>query len=135
MEKYKNSIDVVTSLCRYLKRQSDFKVFAYEKDENYRGDYIAVNSLSVNYGKWADSNLINLNIHAQDNSSGSLNKESLSRIYENVCNLIPYTNEMTETEDQPLIVDGIAYSISSDSNVMKDNDETHFINLRIKVQF
>lgn len=135
MEKYKNSIDVVTSLCRYLKQQSDFKVFAYKKDENYRGDYIAVNSLSVNYGKWADSNLINLNIHAQDNSSGSLNKESLSRMYENVCNLIPYTNEMTETEDQPLMVDGIAYSISSDSNVMKDNDETHFINLRIKVQF
>ena len=56
-------------------------------------------------------------------------------MYENVCNLIPYTNEMTETEDQPLMVDGIAYSISSDSNVMKDNDETHFINLRIKVQF
>ena len=135
MEKYKNSIDVVTSLCRYLKQQSDFKVSAYEEDENYRGDYIAVNSLSVNYGKWADSNLINLNIHAQDNSSGSLNKESLSRMYENVCNLIPYTNEMTETEDQPLMVDGIAYSISSDSNVMKDNDETHFINLRIKVQF
>lgn len=118
-----------------MKQQSDFKVFAYEKDENYRGDYIAVNSLSINYGKWADSNLINLNIHAQDNSSGSLNKESLSRMYENVCNLIPYTNEMTETEDQPLMVDGIAYSISSDSNVMKDNDETHFINLRIKVQF
>lgn len=135
MEKYKNSIDVVTTLCRYLKQQGDFKVFAYEKDESYRGDYIAVNSLSVNYGKWADTNLINLNIHAQDNPSGSLNKQRLSRMYEDVCNLIPYTNEMTETEDQPLMVDGIAYSISSDSNAMKDNDKTHFINLRIKVQF
>lgn len=135
MGKYKNSIDVVTTLCRFLKQQSDIKVFAYEKDENYHGDYIAVNSLSVNYGKWADSNLINLNIHARDNQSGSFNKEKLTKMYEFVSNLIPFTNEMTETEDPPLMIDGIAYSISSDSNAMKDDDETHFINLRIKVQF
>lgn len=54
IERSKNSIDVVTSLCRYLKQQSDFEVFAYEKIKTIRGDYIAVNTSISNYGKWAD---------------------------------------------------------------------------------
>lgn len=134
MEKYRNAIDVVTTLAVFLRERTDYRIFPYNKDDDYSGDYIVINNLPFTYGKLVNDNAINVNVHALNNPSGSLNKQNLSRMYQDVVSLIPYTNDSIES-DNALILDNISYEIQSDSNVMDDKDNTHFINLRIKVKF
>lgn len=129
-----NGLKAVTDLAVYLSKNTTVKVFKHEKKTGFTGEYIVVNSLPFAFGKVVnDDNVLNLNIHVPDQKSGEVDSKRLGEIYAEVAGFIPTQNDTEDTDG--LLLDGSYYSISSDSNPIKDTDGTHFINLIIKVKF
>lgn len=128
-----NSMHAVTTLAVYLSKGVSEKVFKYEKTANYNGEYIVVNALPFVFGKvHEDNNKLNLNLHVPDKSDGQTDTKRLSDMLSEITSLIPYSSDEEDVEE--LYVQGMFFSISSDSNAIKDSDNTHFINLKIKVR-
>lgn len=129
-----NGIQAVTDLAVYLSNNTEIKVFKYEKQTGFNGEYLVVNSLPFAYGSPFNSQgTLNLNIHIPDLGSGLPNTKRLAEVAKMIMELISVS---LDTEDShPLEINGAFYQIESDSNVMRDEDNTHFINIVIKVMF
>lgn len=130
-------IQAVTDLAVYIQRNvPDTKVFKYEKSVNYKGNYICVNKLPTAFGSMVnDTTILNVNVHVQDKTDQRPDTKALEELTQKVAALIPYKNVSTEDDERELIVHGAWFAIESDSNLLKDTDGTHFINLRIQVTF
>lgn len=135
-----NATQCVTDMLKYIANglkgtsASNAKVFKYRKPKDYKGEYIAINSLPFVYdSSYEDANLLNVNIHVPDLSLDTPNTARISEIYNIIGTLIPYASQEEDAEE--LFIDGAYYSIKSDSNVIQDTDSTHFINLKIRVKF
>ena len=127
-----NGLQAVTDLSVYLANNTDIKVFKYEKQAGYVGDYIVVNSLPFSFGSAADGTL-NANIHIADLGNGLPNTKRAYEVATIIFRIIPRYS-FTEDSDW-LEINSSYYAIESDSNLIKDEDNTHFINLKIKVLF
>ena len=129
-----NGLKAVTDLSVYLSDKVSVKVFKYEKEDNYNDDYVVVNSLPFTWGKpLNDDNALNVNIHCKDLKNGAADTKRINELCQEVYALIPTISSVED--DNELIIDGAAYAIENDSNAMKDNDNTHFINFVVKVKF
>lgn len=131
-----NGLKAVEELAVYLSKHLDCKVFKFAKTANYEGEpYICINYLAIQYGKWVNSCIVNVNVHQPNMSNGQPDTISLSNLSDKISRLIPKTNNQTEDDAQELILGGIRYEFDSDSNCMEDADNTYFINFRIKATF
>ena len=129
-----NGMQAVTDLAVFLAKHTSYKVFKYEKSPSYSGEYLVVNSLPFAYGSSLNGNgTLNVNVHVPDLGSGLANTKRVGEIVKEVCLLIP--NEAVTEEGKALEINGAYYAIESDSNLMADEDNTHFINLKINVLF
>lgn len=129
-----NGIQAVTDLAVYLSKNTEIKVFKYKKKTGFNGEYLVVNSLPFSFGSAFNSQgTLNLNIHIPDLGSGSPNTKRLDEVSDMIMGLIPVSLDIEDA--QPLVINGVFYQIESDSNVMSDSDNTHFINMVIKVMF
>lgn len=129
-----NGIQAVTDLAVYLSKNTEIKVFKYEKQTGFNGEYLVVNSLSFSFGSAFNSQgTLNLNIHVPDLGIGLPNTKRISEIEDVIMGLIPVSLDIEDA--QPLEIDGAFYQIESDSNIMSDSDNTHFVNIVIKVMF
>lgn len=129
-----SGLEAVTDLAVYLAKGQTVKVFKHEKKTGFTGEYIVVNSLPFAFGKVVnDVNVLNVNIHVPDLSSGEVASKRLGEIYNTITTLIPTQND---NEDSGfLLLNGVYYAISSDSNPIRDTDGTHFINLIVDINF
>lgn len=132
-----NGLSAVTDLAKYIQGElPDVKVFKFEKPVNYTGVFVCLNYLSVKYGPWANtSGIVNVNVHVPDKSSQLPDTKQLQTLAERVTALLPHRNTATEDDERELIIKGKWYCLESDSNLIKDTDGTHFINLRVQVTF
>ena len=129
-----NGIQAVTDLAVYLSKNTEIKVLKYEKQTGFNGEYLVVNSLPFSFGSAFNSQgTLNLNIHVPDLGSGLPNTKRFAEVSDMIMGLIPVSLDIEDA--QPLVINGVFYQIESDSNVMSDSDNTHFINMVIKVMF
>ena len=129
-----NGIQAVTDLAVYLSKNIEIKVFKYEKQTGFNGEYLVVNSLPFIFGSALNfQGALNLNIHIPNLGSGDSDSKRLCEVSDMIHKLIPSS---LDTEDaESLEINGVYYEIESDSNPMSDKDNTHFINMVIKVTF
>ncbi len=132
-----NGMTAVTALAKYIQAQlPDVRVFKYEKPVNYKGAYICLNYLAITYGAWANTScIVNVNVHMPDFTSQQPDTKALQSLTERVAALLPHRNTTTEDDERELIISGTWYALESDSNLMKDTDDTHFVNLRVQATF
>lgn len=130
-------MQAVTDLSKYISKNiDDIQVFKIEKHTNFEGDYICLNYLNISYGRAVNTScIVNVNLHARDMTNSQPDMEKLQRMSERIFSLIPCRNIDTEDDERELIIGGAWYNIESDSNCIKDNDGTHFINIRVQVTF
>lgn len=127
-----NGMKAVTDLAVFLSKNMSQKVFKYEKALNYIGEYIVVNNLPFSFGSSLVGSL-NVNIHVPNLGNGQADTKRMSEILNEINLIIPH--EALTEDFEPLEINGAYFSIESDSNLMSDNDNTHFINLRVKVLY
>ena len=84
------------------------KVFKYEKEKGYNGEYIAVNNLPFVHQNPAQSNTINVNVHVP-----KLPTEQ------------PHSKRLTE------IVTEVVKLFDSEGRPTLDNDGTYYVNIQI----
>lgn len=132
-----NGMQAVTDLSKYISKNiDDIQVFKIEKPTNFEGDCICLNYLNISYGRAVNTScIVNVNLHARDMTNSQPDTEKLQRMSERIFSLIPCRNIDTEDDERELIIGGACYNIESDSNCIKDNDGTHFINIRVQVTF
>lgn len=132
-----NGMQAVTDLSKYISKNiDDIQVFKIEKPTNFEGNYICLNYLNISYGRAVNTScIVNVNLHARDMTNSQPDTEKLQRMSERIFSLIPCRNIDTEDDERELIIGGAWYNIESDSNCIKDNDGTHFINIRVQVTF
>ena len=127
-----NGLQAVQDLALFLNKEQDTKVFKFEKEANFSGEYIVVNHLPFIYNKAVnDSNVLNVNIHVPALASGNADILRLTEIYTDICNLIPF--DMVQEEVVGVLIDGSYYSIISTSQPMEDVDGTYFLNIKVKI--
>lgn len=127
-----NGMKAVTDLAVFLSKNMSQKVFKYKKALNYIGEYIVVNNLPFSFGSSLVGSL-NVNIHVPNLGNGQADTKRMSEILNEINLIIPH--EALTDDFEPLEINGAYFSIESDSNLMSDNDNTHFINLRVKVLY
>lgn len=118
--------DVVSHIVSYGQLPDGVRVFAYEKTKDTDGDYIAVNHLPYQHSQFdVNEAIININIHAKDNLKGQISTTRLNELVNKVISLFKVEKEMN----------GNWFELSSISNPYSDDDKTHFVNLRIQVNY
>lgn len=127
-----NGLKVVEDLALYLHKEQGVKVFKFRKPTNFNGEYIVVNHLPFTYGEVVnDDNILNVNIHAPKLSSGNADIERLTEIYNEIYLLIPC--DIGIEEQIGVEINGCYYSIISCSQPIEDEDNTFFLNIKVKV--
>lgn len=127
-----NGLKAVDCLAVYLHENQEVRVFKYEKEVGFKGEYIVVNHLPFTFGQLVNSdNVLNVNIHVPALSRGGANVKRMTQLLEVVSNLIP--NDVWLEEQDALTLDGARFAISSVSQPMQDKDGTYFLNVRIKL--
>ena len=133
--------DCVEEVQKYLQDKinlspdTSVKVYQYdEKSADDKGVYIAVNALPFVYGyALNDKNIVNVNLHIPDRSN--------NRYYRSIGNvwrrwmLTVFPIEVGSEDDDMLVLDKAAYSVSVVSAPVSDADNTHYINFKLKVRF
>lgn len=102
-----------------------FDVVEYERTEKQKGDYIAVNFLTYNLQQEIGNIICNINVHAKDKMSGEINSTQIWSM----------ANKVQTLFNDAVYLDGNWYSIYSISGITKDEDKTHYVNIRIEVIF
>lgn len=100
-----------------------FKVFKYEKKPNDNAqEYIVINHLPLENVEGVCEVFVNINIHQKDSVLGL-----------NIANALTITQNIRDYfGDETKALNGKYYEISDVSQPMKDNDNTHFINVRLR---
>jgi hypothetical protein len=99
------------------------KVFKYEKEKGYNGEYIAVNNLPFVHQNPAQSNIINVNVHVPKLPTEQPHSKRLTEIVTEVVKLF-------DSEDGAYI-NGAYFKYFSDGRPTLDNDGTYYVNIQI----
>lgn len=99
------------------------RVFKYEKEKGYSGEYIAVNNLPFVHGKVSQTATVNVNVHVPALASEVPNTKRLTAIAKEVIELFDYTDGIK--------LDGAWFKFFSDSRPTPDNDGTFYVNIEI----
>lgn len=116
----------VTSLAVFLHKSEELKgikVFKYEKKTGFSGEYIVVNHLPSGGSEAVSNMTLNVNIHIPDTETG----EPDSLRFDEVCSKI----EKILLPDT--FINGEYYSIDGVPALLKDEDNTHFVNIKVNV--
>ena len=124
-------LKAVEDIALYLSRKMTVKVYKFEKTLSNKGAYIVVNHLPFTFGRQVHEDVLNVNLHSPKLKTGGADVKSLARMLDDIDGLIPY--EIDEEDDEMLEIDGAYYAITSVSQPMEDNDNTYFINIKVKV--
>ena len=126
-----DGLQAVDCLAVYLHKNQKVRVFKYERTTGFKGEYIVVNHLPFTFGQLVNTqNVLNVNIHVPALSKGGADTRRLGEIYRIVSQLIP---QDVNIEGQfGLELEGAYFSISSTSQPMQDNDNTYFLNVKVK---
>lgn len=115
-----------------LLKNSNFRVFKEDtRDPNYRGEYIEILPLDFGEEDLFNSSIVNVNIHIPD-VQGIKNSGRLDKAYQEVRPI--FRKEKDATGQYYTIHDGFLFSIASSKDYKEDNG-THFRNLRVKVTY
>ena len=99
------------------------KVFKYEKEKGYNGEYIAVNNLPFVHNNPAQVNTINVNVHVPQLPSEQPNSKRLTEIVNEVIALF-------DSEDGAYI-SGAYFKYFSDGRPTPDKDSTYYVNIQL----
>lgn len=118
--------ELVAHIKSYASLPAGVEVFQYEKDPKHDGDYIAINHLPFD----TDRNelltaVFNVNVHAKDNIKKQISAKRIKDLTERIAVLF----------DEPIMLDGCWFELRSISQPYKDDDSTHFVNLKFNVYF
>ena len=118
-----------------LLKNRSVKVFKDDdKNADYSGIYIAVNALPFTYGPAVNSdNVMNLNIHVPNLTSGKADRALLTEFVDYLLTIFPL--ESFDEDSTQLMIDGVYYTIRAISKPMKDDDDTYFVNVKLKLLF
>lgn len=116
----------VTSLAVFLHRSKELKgikVFKYEKKSGFSGDYIVVNHLPSGGSEAVSNMILNVNVHVPDIETG---EPDTSR-FDDVC------SKIEKALPPDTFIDGEYFSIDGVPALLKDEDNTHFVNIKVNV--
>lgn len=103
----------------------DMRVFKYEKEEGYIGNYIAINHLPFIHSGPVEEGRININIHVPALRSGLPDSRQLSNLTRIVASLFP----------DNYMLDGAFYEFYCDSRPTPDKDGTFYVNVKVNVTY
>ena len=101
------------------------RAYKYEKSENEKGEYIAVNHLPFVNTSNVEEGIVNVNIHVPKTVSNLPDTKRLEELCDIIIELFP----------NDLYIDGGYFTIYSDSRPTPDNDGTYYVNIKIKVRY
>lgn len=116
----------VTSLAVFLHRSEELKgikVFKHEKKAGFSGEYIVVNHLPSGGSEAVSNMTLNVNVHVADTETG----EPDSSRFDEIC------SKVDEALPPDTFIDGEYYSIDGVPALLKDEDDTHFVNIKVNV--
>ena len=90
------------------------RAYKYEKGKDENSEYIAVNHLPFINSYEVTEGIVNVNVHISKTATNEPNTKRLSIVCKSVINLFPNDTN----------IDGVDYSIYSDSRTVLDNDGT-----------
>lgn len=103
------------------------RVFKYEKEKGYDGDYIAVNNLPFIHRNAHETAIVNVNVHCKKLSTDEPNVRRLTEIANEVISLFNYTDGVN--------LNGAYFRFVTDSRPTPDNDNTYYVNLALECIF
>lgn len=116
----------VTSLAVFLHRSKELKgikVFKYEKKSGFSGEYIIVNHIPSAGSEAVNNMILNVNVHVPDIETG---EPDTSR-FDDVC------SKIEKALPPDTFIDGEYFSINGVPALLKDEDDTHFVNIKVNV--
>lgn len=115
-----------------LIKGSGFRIFKEDtRDPNYRGEYIEILPLEFGEERLFNSSIVNVNIHIPD-VQGIKNSGRLDKAYEEIRPI--FRQEKDATGQYYTNYGGFQFSIVSSKDYKEENG-THFRNLRVKVTY
>lgn len=127
-----DGLQAVEDLALFLNSKQNVRVFKFEKQVGFTGEYIVVNHLPFTFGRLVnDDNILNVNVHTPKLPSDNANIPRLTEIYRSICLLLPYDVEVEE--EVGVEIKGNYYSVVSCSQPIEDKDDTYFLNIRVKI--
>lgn len=100
-------------------------IFKYDKEDGYKGEYIAVNHLPFLHRGTVEKGTVNINIHVPKLRNNKPNTRRLHELTVAVASLFP----------EGTFIDGAYYEFYADSRPTEDGDNTWYINLQINVYY
>lgn len=101
------------------------KVYKYERTDETKGEYIAVNHLPFVHRDAVGEGTVNINIHVPETKTHQPDTKRLDQLAEAVASMFP--------EDTYL---GKAYfEFYADSRPTPDSDKTYYVNIQLNVLF
>lgn len=101
------------------------RAYYYEKEDGIDGEYIVVNHLPFVHEDGLGTGAVNINIHVPELKSNMPNSARLAILAREVADLFPKNT----------YINGAYYEFFADSRPVKDADDTHYVNLELKVTF
>lgn len=126
-------VELETNIYTLLKESGiTTRIFKQDtRDPNYRGEYIEIIPLTFDESSLYASSIINVNVHVPD-VNGIKNSKRIDILSEQVRTV--FRQEKDATESYYTIYNNGMFSILSTLDY-KDENETHFRNLRINVTY
>lgn len=105
------------------------KVFKYEKEKGYSGEYIAVNNLPFVHDQSVQSCTVNVNCHVpKQPKTEQPNTKRLEQLVTAVAALF-------DVSEDGAYIGGAYYKYACDSRPVLDNDDTYYCNIEIECTF
>lgn len=101
------------------------RAYKYEKREDAKGEYIAVNHLPFVHRGSVERGTVNINVHVPKLPTNEPNTRRLSELTEEVASLFP----------ENTYISGAYYEFYSDSRPVLDGDGTYYVNLQLNVYY
>lgn len=115
-----NSVNIPTT-----GENASIAVFKYDKAERFHGEYIAINHLPFVCENVIEHGIVNVNVHVPKLNTNEADTKRLGVL----CNII------RDLFPADTYINGAYYSYYCDSRPTLDNDETYYINLKIRVEY
>lgn len=119
--------DLIQEIRSYADIPDSVGIYAYEKPKKEdKADYIVINHLPFTLDEFEVCQAtVNINVHAKDNLKGGINATKLSDLSMRVISLF--------SADK--FINGRWFELQSKSQPYQDDDNTHFINIKLNTTY